>query len=192
MYESGYSRLFLGMMFIIFNINIGAINLLPNFIGFMLIFSGLGILAVQNKFYEKGRIPAVILIIMTLKDIINYGNVNLLDKAFEMKNLLLSALGVVELLITIYLIYIICKGINLLSDERGLIELRDSARVRFNFYFVISVVLLFFTPFSINLSKSVNLFMALVAIINLIALLFIAGLIKKSKIQLGEGVDSET
>lgn len=191
MYESGYNKLFWGMIFIIFNINIGPINLLPNFIGYVLIFSGLGILVNQNKYFAKGRMPAAILIVLTIKDIVNMGNVNLLDGKFVSGNVLLTAVGVIETLLTIYLIFSICRGIFLLAEERGLNELRDSAKFRFNFYMGVSVLLLIFTPFSINLPRNIGLLMILGAVVNIIALLLIAGLFRKCKYLLGEEVSNE-
>jgi hypothetical protein len=186
MYESGYNKLFWGMIFVIFNINIGIINLLPNFIGYILIFSGLSILSAQHSIYEKGKTPAVILTIITAKDIVNLGNANILSGQYPMDNLWFSAIGMVESLINLYLIFIICKGIYLLAEGRGLTELRNSAKERFLFYLGISVVYHLFNAFSMNLPRDTIMAIILVAIINIIALLYIAGLFRKSRTQLGE------
>jgi hypothetical protein len=187
MYESGYNKLFWGMIFIIFNINIGIINLLPNFIGYILIFSGLGILSEQHDIYGKGKTPAVILTIITVKDIVNMGNINFLNGQYQINNLWFSAAGVVEKLLSLYLIFIICKGIYLLAEEGGFTELRDSAKGRFTFYFGISVFFLFYSPFAMNLPRNTNMLMAIFVIINIIAALYIAGLFRKSGTQLGGG-----
>lgn len=187
MYESAYNKLFWGMMFIIFNINLGVINIMPDFIGYALIMSGLNILTKQHSIFEKGKIPAVILCIITLKDIVNLGTVDLLNGGFQMSSPWLTAIGVVESLLKLYLIYIICRGIYLLAEERGLTELKDSIKGRFYFYFALQLVMLFYIPFSLNISRNISPLMILVVIINIIAALFIAGLFRKSKTQLGEG-----
>jgi len=71
MYAKGYKRLFWGILIISFNINLGFINKLPDFLGYIFIYSALGILSSQHKLYEKGKLPAIILIFLTLKDIWN-------------------------------------------------------------------------------------------------------------------------
>lgn len=186
MYESAYNKLFWGMIFIIFNINLGSINIMPNCIGYLLIISGLNILAKQHSIFEKGKTPAVILAIITIKDIINLGTVDLLKGGLPMDNLWYIAIGAFENLLGIYLVYILCKGIYFLAEDRGITELRDSAKGRFSFYLVMEVILLFYTPFSMNLSRNISLYIIIFVIMHLIGALFIAGLFRKSRIQLGE------
>lgn len=186
MYESAYNKLFWGMMFIIFNINLGSINIMPNCIGYLLIISGLNILANQHSIFEKGKTPAVILAIITIKDIINFGTVDLLKGGFPMDNLWYTAIGVVENLLGIYVVYILCRGIYLLSEDRGMTELRDSAKSRFSFYLIMEMILLFYTPFSMNFSRNISVYMIIFVLMHIIGALFIAGLFRKSRIELGE------
>lgn len=189
MYEPAYNKLFWGMMFIVFNINLGPINIMPNFIGYMLILSGLNILANQQSQFEKGKTPAFILILLSIMDIVNIEGADILNVGLSINNLaaiFITAIGVVENLICIYLIYILCKGIYLLSEERGIVELKESARVRFNYYLITAVILLFFTPFTLNLSRDIRIYILIAVTLNSIGQLFIAGLFRKSKYQLGE------
>lgn len=189
MYESAYNKLFWGMMFIVFNINLGSINIMPNFIGYMLILSALNILAKQHRIFDKGKTPAYILILLSIGDIVNIEGGDFFSGGLQINSLTsicLTVIGVVENLICIYLMYILCRGIYLLSEERGIVELKDSARVRFNYYLFTAVISLFFTPFTLNLSRDISMYMLIAVIMNLIGQLFIAGLCRKSKNQLGE------
>lgn len=186
MYESGYNKLFWGMIFVIFNINSGAINYLPNFIGYILIISGLNILLNQHDIYKKAIIPTAILIILTLKDIANLGSLYTNNGQFEIENLWIYAVGAIETILDLYVIYTICKGIYLLSEQRDITELKNSAKERFIFYLVMQVIYLFYVPFSINLKRGMNTFMVLAAVINAFAALLIAGLFRKSRILLRE------
>lgn len=187
MYESAYNKLSWGMVFIIFNINLGPINILPNFIGYLLILSGLSVLSEQHPAFEKGKIPAGILVIITLKDIINFGTVNSLQGVVPAGNLWLSALGAVEQLLSLYVIYIICRGIYLVAEARGLEQLMDSSKARFYFYLFINAIILFYTPFSINLSRNTSMFMIIPVLVSLVNALFIMGLCRMARNQLGEG-----
>ncbi|WML32862.1 hypothetical protein [Clostridium sp. OS1-26] len=184
MYASSYNKLFWAMIFIIFDINLGSINILPNFIGYILIYSALNELQLQHKIYEKGKIPSIILTILTVKDIIHVSNDNLLSGQFAPPNFWLMALSSVILIINIYLIYIICKGIYLLCLERGLQELKDSAKNRWIAFLSVSIISIFYIPFSLNLSLQFKSAMIIFAFINIIAELSIAFLFRKSTILL--------
>lgn len=184
MYTSSYNKLFWAMLFITFDINLGSINILPNFIGYMLIYSALNQLQLQNKIYEKGKTFSIILTILTIKDVIYVNNDNLLSGQFIPVNFSLMALTSAVFIMNTYLIYIICKGIYLLCLERGLQELQDSAKNRWKLFLAISIVFIFYIPFSLNMNmqfKSISIF---IVIINVIAELSIALLFRRTKVQL--------
>lgn len=184
MYSSAYNKLFWGMMFIIFDINLGAINILPNFIGYMFIYAGLNVLSTQHKIYEKGKIPAIILIVFTLKDIWHYDRSNILLGQFHNLGLITMVINAVVTVINLYLIYIICKGIYELCKKRGLNELMDRTIGSWKFYLIIVLISLFYIPFSINLPLDYNAFMIIVAVIQICASISIALIFKKCKVEL--------
>lgn len=184
MYESGYNKIFIGMLLIIFDINLGFINILPDFIGYIFIYAGLSILTPQNKFFEKGKMPALILVLLTIKSIIHYPNNNILLGKIHDVRLIPMIIEATVAVINLYLIYIISKGIYELCKERGLGEYEKSIESRFKFYFIVSVITIFYIPFSINLPSDFNMFMIVVLIIRLFAALFIAGAFRKGKMYL--------
>lgn len=184
MYASSYNKLFWAMVFITFDMNIGPVNILPNFIGYILIYSALNELQTQHKIYEKGKIPSVILIVLTIKDIINVSNDNLLSGEFMPPNFWLMALSSVVSIINVYLMYIICKGIYLLCLERGLEELKDNTKNRWIAFLVVSIVFIFYMPFSLNLNIEFKVIMIIFAFINVIVELSIAFIFRRSRIQL--------
>lgn len=182
MYAKGYKRLFWAMVFISFNINIGFINILPDFIGYILIYSGLGILSSQHKLYEKGKIPAVLLTLLTLKDIWNDPRSNILTGGIYNVGLLTLIFGSIVIIIKIYLIYILCTGVYALCIERGLNELVESVMFSMKFYLIISLIYLAFAPFSINLYSEVRIiFIIIVGIIQMFAGISVALVFKKCK-----------
>lgn len=182
MYAKGYKQLFWAMVFISFNINIGFINILPDFIGYIYIYSSLCILSSQHKLYEKGKIPAVILILLTLKDIWNDPNSNILTGEVYNVGLFTLIIGSVVLIIKIYLIYILCMGIYRLCKDRGLNELMENVMFSMKFYLIISLIYLAFLPFSINLYSEVRIaFIVIVGIIQIFAGISVALVFKKCK-----------
>ena len=180
MYAKGYNRLFWGMVFISFNINLGFINILPDFAGYIFIYSGLSILSSQHKLYEKGKTPAAILILLTLKDIWHDPNNNILTVQFYDIGLVTLIIGTITIIIKVYLLYILCKGIYELCKERGLNKLMDSIISSWKFYFAISLIYVAYVPFSINLYSEFRvIFIIIVGIIQTIAAISVALVFKK-------------
>lgn len=184
MYETGYNKIFWGLIFTIVNINLGPIDILPNFIGYLLILSGLSIVEGQHVIYKKGRLPAIILSILSLKDFFTANQGNILTGQAAPLNLGLMLLGALVNLIGIYLIYVVCKGIYLVSSERGIQDLSDNAKGSFKFYFILNLIILFYMPFSLNLGQDAGaltgIFFILV-ILNLFAVIGIALVFRRGR-----------
>lgn len=184
MYESGYNKIFIGMLFIIFDLNLGLINILPDFIGYMFIYAGLSILTPQNRIFQKGKMTALILVILTIKNIIYYPNNNLLAGEVRDVRLIPMIIDSSVAVINLYLIYIISKGIYELCKERGLEEYGKVIEYRWKFYFIVSLIAMFYVPFSINLPSDFSMYMIIVWIIRFLAALYIAVVFRKGRIYL--------
>ena len=65
MYD-GYNKIFWGSMITSFNINLGPINILPNFLGFILIVSGLNMLYRESSFAGFNNISSMGMIVAVL------------------------------------------------------------------------------------------------------------------------------
>jgi len=190
MYTSGYNKLFWGMIFVAFDINLGPLSVLPNFIGYMFIYSGLNTLAFQQREYEKGKIPAIILILLTLKDLWHNESNNILTGPIQNSGLITMIISGIVAVINLYLIYIICEGIYELCKELELKTLMDSTLATWKFYFGIGLIGLIYIPFSINLPLDYNMFMIIVGLFQVVASISIMMLFRKCKVELcqGEGV----
>jgi hypothetical protein len=67
----GFNKIFLGLLFIILDIRLNSIDLfLPDFVGYILIASGLGLLAPRHKWFRRARVLAIIMIGFSLIDFI--------------------------------------------------------------------------------------------------------------------------
>ena len=89
MYQ-GYNRVFWGILFITFHINLGPIRILPAFVGYLFISSGINILYENTKIaqFKNSQILAVVLAIKSIifgiielvsVDITNYLIINTLN-----------------------------------------------------------------------------------------------------------------
>lgn len=185
MYAKGYNRLFWGIIFLTFEINIVYINIFPDFIGYMLIYSGLNILSSQQKLFKRGKIPAAILTILTLKDIWHDPNNNILNGQLYSGGVFSMLLSTAIIIIRLYLIYIICDGIYKLCEERGLDKLKNMTIDPWKFYFGITAIYLFFVPFSLNLNMSIKIIAFIfIAILQVFISIFLAQLFTKCKLEL--------
>lgn len=67
----GFNRIFWGLLFVVLDVRIYSIDLfLPDFVGYILIASGLGLLASHNKWFRRARVIAIIMIFFSLTNLV--------------------------------------------------------------------------------------------------------------------------
>lgn len=67
----GFNRIFWGLLFVVLDLRIDSIDLLlPDFVGYILIASGLGLLAPHDKWFRRARVAAIIMIFFSLTDLV--------------------------------------------------------------------------------------------------------------------------
>jgi hypothetical protein len=67
----GFNRIFWGLIFVVLDIRINSIDLfLPDFVGYILIASGLGLLAPYDKWFRRARVIAIIMVFFSLTDLV--------------------------------------------------------------------------------------------------------------------------
>lgn len=181
-YTSGYNRLFWGIIFITFHINLGNISIPPSFIGYILIYSGLNILESQQQIYKKGKLPAALLTLLTIKDVWYNQDSNILANGFQNLELPTLIIGQITLLMDLYLIYIIFSGIYELCSERGLEEFSQSVKNCWKFCFAVFSISLFCAPFLINLPNDFSIFLIIVILFQIIAYISISIIFRKCRI----------
>ncbi len=183
MHESNYHKIFWGLIFNFVNINIGPLDILPNLIGFSLILSGLDGLSSLHSSFQKGKLPAFILLLTSIADFfiakVNFLNGPLPPDAFG--SLIYG--GFCQLLF-LYLIYCLCNGICFDAENKKADALRESSRIRWKAYLYTSAFTLFYIPFLINLPEAWMTLYSAAVIINMIAMLFIIGLVGTARKEL--------
>lgn len=173
MYASQYKKLFWAIILIIFNINIGTIDILPNFVGYILICSAVKSLKNQNAIFEKAFNPSLLLVFMSFKQLLNvyYTNTGM--------NIFFIVFDAVLMLINVYVIYILCIGICLSYSDKISLDLRESVRARWIFYLSCNTISLFYFAFSINFGDDFKVFGYILAFIYIITSLLIAFLFRR-------------
>ena len=189
MYYSSYNKLFWGFIFVFININLGPIDVFPNFIGFFLICAGVTTLVSQHQAFEKAKVPALLLGILSFKDVFKGQPQSFVDTSMLSQNMLWIIYDEIAFITLIYLVFSVSRAIHLLAKERGLEELSERAENRFRAYLITSLVLGFTTPFLLNVSKDWQAGYFILAIIALIVAFFIMGLMRRARNELGNDTE---
>lgn len=128
-----YRKLFWGFIFL-FDFRIGGFDILPDIIGFILIFIGLNAMKDLNPHYRRSSVLALPLIFISFFDI--YQNPSAQASMF---NILIGiAVGVLSILT----VYGICMGIADEAGKTGDSELGGKALNRWKLYLVTNIIIL--------------------------------------------------
>lgn len=118
-----------------FDFRINGFDLLPDFIGYIFIFSGLALLVGLNRRFETARNFALPLIVLSIFDIYQV-NIPIDNIFMGSKLLLISTIGILCIILNLLLLYNICIGIEERAYELGNNELGRLARSRWTLYLI--------------------------------------------------------
>ena len=186
MFAAAYRRMFLGLLLVFLDFRIQFIDILPDFLGYILVYQALGKLTAQHPYFSKGKPFALVLVFLSLVTIIEPPNSNLLENSLNEQQLGWILVGQGNLILDLFLFFWLCQGICLLATERGLDVLREKATFRWKFYLIVTSILLVYTPFTLNLDPAWNMLMIVFLVLQFIILLLLLGLIRTAQRELAE------
>jgi len=144
---SGFGSIFWGFIFM-FDIRIQGLDILPNFIGYLLMYSGLGKLSPYSSEFghaKKYSIPLVVLSLFSLFQVqipIGQGTMNPLSLG-------LFAVGIITTVLDLLLVYHLCLGIIDLAKDQSKHALQDLAHTRWRAYFLYKIIFIIFFALSV-------------------------------------------
>ncbi|WP_223702261.1 hypothetical protein [Sutcliffiella deserti] len=171
----GINKIIWGLVFALFNINFGFINLLPDVIGYAMIAYGASELG-----FEKAKKWAVWLALLSFPSIINL-NGNLLE-GIQMTPMYFASTiyHAIIVLFHIVLIYEILKALIKLAEQKGLETIVGKAKKRINQYTIITIIYLVGMSFVINMDELISLtFLVLISVLIFIMEIIIIFLIRE-------------
>jgi hypothetical protein len=68
--KAGFNRIFWGLLFVVIDVRIDSIDVLPDFVGYILIVIGLGLLVPHHKWFRWARVIAMIMICFSLTSLV--------------------------------------------------------------------------------------------------------------------------
>ena len=178
MYKSSYNDIITGFIFILINFNIGPVDILPDFIGYIIISIALSDLKEQSIIYKKAIPFSNILILTSLGNFykVNLANFNM---AYTKTTIVIFILGSINMILNLFLVYYIVLAITDLLANRGFADISDTLNSNWRGFLGLSSAVLLIQPFIINSNESLKVFLVIIEVI--LFIFYIALLVNISK-----------
>ncbi|RUT33410.1 hypothetical protein EJP77_07110 [Paenibacillus zeisoli] len=139
-----------GFVFTLFNIFIFGVDILPDFIGYILIALALQEISRRLTFFNKAKWTSYVLIIVSLPEAFQGSGINLLH--VNQNSLQLNLIPAALLLVHTLLVYWIFKALIAVAWTYELRDLRHITAIRGTFYLIVNVSMLILLPFLMNVT----------------------------------------
>ena len=111
------SYIFFGWLLVFLNFTINGFDILPDFIGYLLIFAGVNKLVEKSPYFSEARIFALVMCMVSFSDLLHLETVTIESESLFM--LLLMTASILMTFIPVYLMYLITRGVADLEWETG-------------------------------------------------------------------------
>lgn len=140
-----------GLVFNLLDFYIIGFDILPDFIGYIMITLALHDLSRKHASFVKAKWVAFVLIIASLPQVVQGTRINLLN--LQDAPLHLNFLSMGHIMLHTLLVYWIFEGLIAVAWAHELRELRHVVAIRRAFYLVVNVGLIIFLPFLLNVDS---------------------------------------
>lgn len=170
MMQTAFQQLIWGFLLVFLNFNIIFVDILPDFIGFMLILSSLKQLEKQSAHFGKAKPFAFVMIFYSIPTFFGKGGIGIANTT-DFTWILYDQIAHILLL---FIVYWICQGIAECADKLDLHTIEKQAKHRWNLLFIVSICYLVLEPFTLNVSILTNIMVLLLVLFLLSIILFLA------------------
>lgn len=179
LYE-GFRKIFWGFILVFVEIHLMVIDILPDPIGYYLIFSGIRLVNHYFGFTNKGKQVALGLVFLSLPTLF-IQNQSVIQMSGS--SIYLSLIGIINLVLAFYLFQLMVS----IAKQREDDSLHQRTTTMFKIYMVTMFFVTFLEPFSINMTEGLKMwFIVFSAIFGLVInIFFLALLLKYSKLSDG-------
>lgn len=152
--KGGFKNIFWGILITVFDINLGPINILPNFLGYFII--GSGINKILDEFENKNFITAktVSNFLGLYSLILSIANITALNEGFQYENIIESSLFIFSSSISLIMAFFILSGTIELylsrNDSNHAVNIENKQRK----YILLHILGLLLIIFSMNFSNA--------------------------------------
>jgi hypothetical protein len=179
--EQGYRKVFWGFLIVLFNINIGPINILPDFLGYFII--GSGLVAIVNEFETKSfriahktaNLLFLYTLLLSIFNFIGSGEIIGNSSGYQYKIIIDIGLSVLSSVFSLYMAFHILSGtINLYLNraQKPQADLLVKSQRSYTLLLLIGIILI-----SISFNISSGVYMAITSIYVLLVQIYFATII---------------
>ncbi len=177
MYARGFRLIAFGLLLVLFDIHVflnnGEVDILPDWIGYLLIISGSVALSqsLSVNYFSRAKMPAVLLLAVYLFQVFSKNTIEMNETP---PFLPIGLFSIITSILSIFLVYYILKGTEQYALERGNSSLVLAAKRDRTVYLIINIVILFSTQLVFVIGSSLLApIMFLSVISNIVIMLFI-------------------
>jgi hypothetical protein len=164
----GFIPLFWGFLFM-FDFRVNTFDILPDFIGYILFFIGLSKLAHLHEVFRKARPVSAILIIISLPSIVE----------FQVTGVFIL-FSVVHIALDLFMVYMICQGIQFIAHKHGDSLLERSAAKRWRLYWILQLAVILSYIGSLTVPSLIAGFIIPIFVFSILVLVLMMGLMRSS------------
>ncbi|NYB72987.1 hypothetical protein HZF24_02395 [Sedimentibacter hydroxybenzoicus DSM 7310] len=162
----GYNKVFWGLIFVVFNINLGPVNILPDFLGYFLI--SIGLSAIQNEYeHDSFKLAAVIANILGAYTLITSILAFVSGGSYEIFNNNVFNIGIALLVSAANLVMefnILSGTASIFKDMEKLEDEEETYKIQRN-YTYLCIIALFFMSITFNIFNISNSAIALIIVV---------------------------
>lgn len=179
--EQGYKKIFWGFLITIFNINLGPINILPNFLGYLIIGSGLNL--IQNEFansnFKTANKASNFLVLYSIFTYIIFSMI--FNDGYQYENIIEKGVSVFGSSINLIMAFNIFSGTIEFYINKEQRVYADDIKNTQKVYTILNVIGLLLMAVSINISNEVYNLVSVIYYLLVIQLYFASVINKISK-----------
>lgn len=174
----GFSRIYWGFLFF-FDLRIQGIDILPDFIGYGLIYLGLKELVSMNSHFVEAQKYTVVLGILSIFDLYQ---IQIPMGEFHLNSIsgIFMLTGIIIVLLDLLMVFHLCQGIAELAAGKGFIELKNLALSRWRYYLYLRVGMAAIAPVALLMPLLAIWAFIPLFIMSIIVLVLMMGLMRKA------------
>lgn len=178
-FKLGFSSIFWGFLFF-FDFRIQGFDILPDLIGYWLIYSGLKELVSRSSHFTESKKYSLVLGILSVFDLYQ---VQMPVEQFSIGPLtgFVMLLGIVITILDLLMVYHLCYGIADLAERRGVIELKSIALNRWKYYLYLKVATTVVGPIVLIIPMLVMLLFIPLIFVSIIVIILMMGLMRQAE-----------
>lgn len=176
---SGFGSIFWGFLFM-FDFRIQGVDILPNFIGYLFMYSGLGNLSSYSSEFgnaKKYSIPLAVLSVFSLYQVQNPVEQVTIDPL----SIGLFAVGIITTVLDLLLVNHLCLGIIDLAKDQSNDALQELAHHRWKYYLYYKVIFIIWIPLGVVAPFLLVIGFIPMFIISIAVLVLMMALMKKAQ-----------